>query len=1070
MASVRSPTTTATAQQLNNNKPTLFTSADNIFGPHPLPLHQQQQQQLQSTSLGPNPDVSNQRRLSLPDLTKLKEEWAQQEALQGTILPPGKLQIDLLNVRSDVDIRHPRMRVRMGSQQYYSSRSKDANGNWNEGFLFTISYHNQLFDTIELDLYDRRKGWRSKTKHIGKAKLKISKLKNRHDVYLTFLPMYEYHTRRYLPAHIPLPHNFLKSHMPSLPSLPNMPNMPNIPNLPKFSQSTRGPQWEQDHYLQYPQHPSHRKNSMTPFIGSIQIRVRYVFQRPPDTIDHSVPVYLPYNAAKDFDSYSTSTLQSNGGLNRQDTLASSRHSQRSNRTVSTRTFTDDNGSPSSSSSSLDSYTVSSKTTQLHQLLHQEQQINVDCDFHDAIEPDVVHVTDIQQVQQQHLYVNDNNGNSRILRRIGSATSSVMSIKSTGTQRQDRSATATTTPIDDSFGFSQCDTDGRNLLLARVTRKETNTTDSDRKPNKKKTTIRDDRDSAISDTSSIRSHNFGDKNFAFRWINESFEEVALSHPSLDRMIGLVVSPQTRILVRAVVKMMNAFGQGFKVTSMQLFSSLSMLQKFYTDVPRAPPAGKVTDLRFLDEAHYFLGHAIIAYGWRGISYLGDYAKYLKDVMKTRSNKLAIVRFLKIPQEDLLGYEYGLRKGAVFQPSYFVSVDRGHEAVVLGIRGTWSLYDVITDLVCDYKPWKGGLVHSGMLASAQWFFTRIIPQIFHYIHERSKQQTAPFIKSFIITGHSLGAGTAAILTMMIADHLDELRQLSNNPDFKVHCYSYAPVASVSLDLSEKYKNHIDSFVCHDDLVARLSYGTASCTKELVMDALIAADGLGGINKVNNDETTRKACFDILKTRRDEIFQSNEPRYPLLYVPGKVYQFRRRSLPASTNQDNKKATRTKSPSTSSASASSSSIHSTPKSRNSSNDDLSANVTQRRHSTTSSPISQPSSRAPNSSNTSLPTSPLSSTLPSSQSEPLLSTGIEDVVFTLHQGSALLSEEMLISKTCLEDHMLVTYLKAFQTAREDCMRADGKKGKEQQQYGPMDSAATVPNIRVQDPDGKSSLV
>lgn len=59
---------------------------------------------------------------------------------------------------------------------------------------------------------------------------------------------------------------------------------------------------------------------------------------------------------------------------------------------------------------------------------------------------------------------------------------------------------------------------------------------------------------------------------------------------------------------------------------------------------------------------------------------------DVMKTRSNKLAIVRFLKIPQEDLLGYEYGLRKGAVFQPSYFVSVDRGHEAVVLGIRGTW------------------------------------------------------------------------------------------------------------------------------------------------------------------------------------------------------------------------------------------------------------------------------------------------------------------------------------------------------------------------------------------------
>lgn len=57
-----------------------------------------------------------------------------------------------------------------------------------------------------------------------------------------------------------------------------------------------------------------------------------------------------------------------------------------------------------------------------------------------------------------------------------------------------------------------------------------------------------------------------------------------------------------------------------------------------------------------------------------------------MKTKSNKEAIVRYLKIPPEDLLGYEYGLRKGAVFQPSYFVSYDQAHEAVVLGIRGTW------------------------------------------------------------------------------------------------------------------------------------------------------------------------------------------------------------------------------------------------------------------------------------------------------------------------------------------------------------------------------------------------
>lgn len=62
-------------------------------------------------------------------------------------------QIDLLNVRTDVKVKRPVMRLRMGPQRYFSSRSKQPTGNWNEGFLFTISYHNQLFDTIEVHYY-----------------------------------------------------------------------------------------------------------------------------------------------------------------------------------------------------------------------------------------------------------------------------------------------------------------------------------------------------------------------------------------------------------------------------------------------------------------------------------------------------------------------------------------------------------------------------------------------------------------------------------------------------------------------------------------------------------------------------------------------------------------------------------------------------------------------------------------------------------------------------------------------------------------------------------------------------
>ncbi|KAG0171447.1 hypothetical protein DFQ30_000953 [Apophysomyces sp. BC1015] len=923
--------------------------------PNPLPAPQQsissspQHAALLLAQAAPPPTSTiPSRRLSLPNLAQLKEEWARRESLQTNTLPPGKLQIDLLNVRSDVYVKRPLMRLRMGSQHYFSSRSKDTNGNWNEGFLFTVSYHNQLFDTIEFDLYDKRKGWRSKTKHIGKAKLKIARLKGRDEVFLTFVPMYEYHIRRYLPAHIQLPHNFLKSHMPT---------------MPKFNNSARALQQDSPPDLHYQQHSSHRKNSMTPFIGSVQIRVRYIFQTPPDSQpEELMPVYLSFNRTGEFDTYSIASSRMD-----RSTVASTR-SRNSNTSVR-----------STSSSNLSSSTVYSDHSN-----HSQDS------FHDAVEPNLVYVDNLHKAQSTMETPSHSPSAS------GAGTNQVRSESSVDLafERQLRGelgrsgdhSTRRQVSFDiDHFGFSQCDVDNRSIATAK------------------------EKDG--SDNASIRSHNFGDKNFAFRWMNESFEEVALSHPSLDRMIGLVVSPQTRTLLRAVVKMANAFGQGFKITGMQLLSSLSLLQTFYADTSRPPPAEKVTDLQFVDEAYYFLGHAIIAYGWRGLSYLGDYAKYLKDVMKTKSNKEAIVRFLKIPQEDLLGYEYGLRKGAVFQPSYFVSVDRLHEAVVLGIRGTWSLYDCITDLVCEYRPWKGGLVHSGMLASAQWFFTRIIPQIFHYVHEQANSETRP-ISSFIITGHSLGAGTAALLTMMVADHIEELRQLSGNPDFKVHCYAYAPVASVSLEISEKYKDYIDSFVCHDDLVGHLSYGTATCAKELIMDTLIAVDGLGGSSKVTSDDALKRACFDIIQARREEIFHSSEPRYPLLYIPGQVYQFRR----------------------------------TPKPK---------------------VKSEPTLARPRASSGTSQTRP-SQRLPSSQSEPVLlgspsgNNDNDSEAFTLHKSSALISEEVLISKTCLEDHMLVTYLTAFQQVRQDCMRPSSNKKESREDR--LDSP--VPSIRVEDPEGR----
>lgn len=115
-----------------------------------------------------------------------------------------------------------------------------------------------------------------------------------------------------------------------------------------------------------------------------------------------------------------------------------------------------------------------------------------------------------------------------------------------------------------YGFSQRDTDkSRNIIPKR---NDTDTTES-----------------SSSDGISIQSVGFGDKVFAFRWMNQSFEEIAVSHPTFDRMIGLVVSAETRALVRGVLKLASAFGQGFKVTTFQLLTAMSILEKFYAERP-------------------------------------------------------------------------------------------------------------------------------------------------------------------------------------------------------------------------------------------------------------------------------------------------------------------------------------------------------------------------------------------------------------------------------------------------------------------------------------------------------
>lgn len=53
-------------------------------------------------------------------------------------------------------------------------------------------------------------------------------------------------------------------------------------------------------------------------------------------------------------------------------------------------------------------------------------------------------------------------------------------------------------------------------------------------------------------------------------------------------------------------------------------------------------------------------------------------------------------------------------------------------------------------------------------------------------------------------------------------------------IHCYAFAPPPVVSLNLSRRYKNLIDSFVVEDDIICRMSYGHMMDLKSMIIAAV--------------------------------------------------------------------------------------------------------------------------------------------------------------------------------------------------------------------------------------------
>ena len=176
---------------------------------------------------------------------------------------------------------------------------------------------------------------------------------------------------------------------------------------------------------------------------------------------------------------------------------------------------------------------------------------------------------------------------------------------------------------------------------------------------------------------------------------------------------------------------------------------------------------------------------------------------------------------------------------QPANFVAVQRDQHSfrrgfnknekvvsttlrVIIGVRGTKTAADAITDLLCDTVEYNGGLAHSHIVESGKYLANKHRDLIEDLRIKSGKERVVA-----TLIGHSLGAGAASIAGMELHNYAIsndinnakcKSRRQSKNPTFEVKVIGFGCPALVSENLARE-ATYITTVVNDSDVVPRMS-----------------------------------------------------------------------------------------------------------------------------------------------------------------------------------------------------------------------------------------------------------
>ncbi|XP_056684616.1 uncharacterized protein [Spinacia oleracea] len=195
--------------------------------------------------------------------------------------------------------------------------------------------------------------------------------------------------------------------------------------------------------------------------------------------------------------------------------------------------------------------------------------------------------------------------------------------------------------------------------------------------------------------------------------------------------------------------------------------------------------------------------------------------------RDTPAGLARLSMLRESNILKF---IRNSSVMRPGYYIGIDPRRKLVILGIRGTHTVYDLVTDIVSTSDgdvTFEGYSTHFGTAEAARWFLNHEMGTIKKCLHKHEGFRLR-------LVGHSLGASTASLLAMMLRKK--SATELGFDPS-TVTAVGIAPPPCVSKELAESCCDYVSTVVMQDDIVPRLSVASlARLRNEIIQTDLMS------------------------------------------------------------------------------------------------------------------------------------------------------------------------------------------------------------------------------------------